>query len=67
VQRYDLSGRPIIEPRASGSAALLATVMLGLADVLEPKPPRDLGAEVVDAAVEPPDLDLSFGPLDPLD
>jgi hypothetical protein len=46
---------------------VLATVMLGLADVLEAKPPRDLGAEVVDAPADEPELELDFGPLDPLD
>jgi hypothetical protein len=67
MQRYDLSGRPIIEPRASGSAAVLAAAMIGLAEVLEPRPPRDLGVEIVDADQDEPLLDLRFGPLDPLD
>ncbi len=67
MQRWDLQGRPIVEQRAPGHTAVLATVMLNLAEVLEPKPPRDLGAEVVDAEVDEPVLDLEFGPLDPLD
>jgi hypothetical protein len=55
------------EPRTSGPTVVLAAAMLGLAEVLEPKPPRDLGAEVVDAPTDEPLLDLDFGPLDPLD
>ena len=66
MQRYDLQGRPIAEPRARGSAAMLATVMLNFAELLESKPERDLGAEVVDAPTDEPLLDLDFGPLEPL-
>ena len=66
MRRYDLQGRPIVEPRARGSAALLAAAMLSLAELLEAKPERDLGAEVVDAPVDEPLLDLDFGPLEPL-
>jgi hypothetical protein len=67
MQRYDLQGHPIIERRASGGAAALAAVMLQFAEVLEPKPARDLGAEVVDAPADDPLLELRFGPLEPLD
>ncbi|MDZ7679462.1 MAG: hypothetical protein U5K29_13040 [Acidimicrobiales bacterium] len=66
MQRYDLQGHPIVEPRAPVGAAILATLLLGVADVLEPKPPRDLGAEVVAAPTDEPRIDLDFGPLDPL-
>ena len=61
------SEQPGGERRASGAATLLATAMIGLAEVIEPRPPRDLGAEVTDAPTDQPDLTLSFGPLEPLD
>lgn len=67
MQRDEPSGQPVVERRASGAATLLATAMLGLAEVIEPRPPRDLGAEVTDAPTDEPDLALSFGPLDPLE
>lgn len=41
--------------------------MLGLAEVLEPRPPRDLGVEVQDAPTDEPDLELTFRHLAPLD
>jgi hypothetical protein len=63
---HDARSHPVGEPRASGTAGVLATVMLGLAELLEPRPPRDLGAEVVDAPTDEPDLALTFGPLEPL-
>jgi hypothetical protein len=66
VPHADPSRRPTVEARASGTAVVLATVMLGLADVLEPGPRRDLGAEVVDAENDEPELELTFGVLDPL-
>jgi hypothetical protein len=57
---------PLPGSRTSGPAVVLTAAMLGLAEVLEAKPPRDLGAEVVDAPTDEPELDLSFGPLEPL-
>lgn len=66
MQRYDLQGHPIVEPRAPAHTAILATLLLGVAEVLEPKPPRDLGAEVVAVPDDEPRFDLDFGPLEPL-
>jgi hypothetical protein len=46
---------------------VLAAALLGMAEVLEPRPPRDLGVEVESAPADEPDLDLSFGHLEPLE
>ena len=55
--------------RASAGASVLAAALLGVAEVLEPRPPRDLGVEVDDAPTDEPepDFELSFGHLEPLD
>lgn len=58
---------PRPQPRTSGPAVVIAAAMLGLAEALDERPPRDLGAEVVDAPTDEPLLDLDFGPLEPLD
>jgi hypothetical protein len=54
--------------RKSAGATVLAAALLGVAEVLEPRPPRDLGVEVDDAPTDQPEgeLELSFGHLDPL-
>lgn len=55
-----------VEPqqrRASAGTSVLVAALLGLAEVLEPRPERDLGAEVQDAPSNEPELELSFGSL----
>ena len=52
------------KPRHGGS--ILMAAMIGIADALGWDQQEEIPAIVADAPGEPPDLDLTFGPLDPL-